>query len=293
MFNRASTARWSLATLTCLFWIAALCLDVQPGLAKIYSWRDEQGQLHFTDNPANIPPHRQSESRELPPAPAGGDASTEVQRPEEPSPPGSQAAPPSKPVSAPSADRIAHLQQRADDLRQRIEAATQERQQYLDKITAFRDVRTNPAFGQQRRRVDAWGRALADVERRLDTMRQELQDVQETMRQLEQARQPALRPPSPPQGVAFDAQGHTRDYWRQRAQPLQTQLQQAREQRQRILGQLTEKPEGAFGRRGEEVLQMTRTLEETEATIRQTEAALQQLRQEAEAAGAPLEWLQE
>jgi septal ring factor EnvC (AmiA/AmiB activator) len=292
MFNRASTARWYLAALMCLFWIAALGLDVQPGLAKVYSWRDEKGQLHFTDNPANIPPHLRPESHELPPAPQPG-GPTETRQAEEPSPPDSRAAPTSKPVAAPSPGQIASLERRASDLQKQIEAAQQERQQYLDKITAVRDVRTNPAFGRQRRRVDEWGRALAAVERRLNTLRQELEDVQGTLQQLEQARQPALRPPPPSEAVVFDAEGHTRDYWQQRAHPLRTQLQQAREQRKQILARLAEEPEGAFGRRGEEVLRMTRTLKETEATIRQTEAALQQLRQEAKAAGAPLEWLQE
>jgi hypothetical protein len=292
MFNRANTARWYLVTLLCLVWIAALGLNVRPGRAEVYSWRDEKGQLHFTDNPANIPPHLRPESRELQFTPQPG-GSTETQQAEEPSSPDSGAAPTSKPVAAPSPGQIASLERRASDLKKQIKAAEQERQQYLHKITSFPEVRTNPAFGQQRRRVDEWGRALAAVERRLDTLRQELENVQATLQQPEQARQPALRPPPPSEDVFFDAEGHTRDYWQQRARPLRTQLQQAHELRQQILARLTDRPSGTFGRRGEEVIQMTHTLEKTEATIHQTEAALQQLRQEAKAAGAPLEWLQE
>lgn len=287
MVKRASTTRRGLVTFLCL-WIGVLCLHVPPGLAQIYSWRDEQGRLHFTDNPATIPPHLRPQSRELqvetpPESPAESQEAA-------PAPADRQSAAPaaSEPTSPPPVDQVDRLQQRARELQQQIEAAQQERQQYQEKILAVRDVRTNPAFGRQRRRVDEWGRALADVERRLDTLRNELGEVQDM---LQQAQQPALRPTPPPGEVVVDAQGHTRDYWQQRAQALRAQLQQARQQRQQILQQLAEPPEGPYGRRGDEVLQLTRALEQTEATIRETDAALQALRQEAREAGAPAEWL--
>jgi septation ring formation regulator EzrA len=179
-------------------------------------------------------------------------------------------------------------------LEQQIDQARQKRQHYLEQLKATRPVRTNPAFGRKRRRVDDVGRSLAEVERQLDTLQAELQQVQTKLRQVEQpqpsASSASARPPS--RAVTFDLQGHNRAYWQRRLGAVHTRLRQAQEQRQTVLERLASEHQGSYGRRGKEVLRLTQTLEQLEQDMRNAEAALQALRQEATRAGAPAEWLQ-
>mgnify|MGYP003795482979 CR=1 FL=1 len=44
-----------------LFFMSVSAIQVD---AKMYKWRDENGKLHFTDNPANIPKNSEVETRE-------------------------------------------------------------------------------------------------------------------------------------------------------------------------------------------------------------------------------------
>jgi hypothetical protein len=270
-----------------LLWIC--WLSVMPGLAQVYRWTDKDGRLHYTDNPETIPADRRPYSRPLSPTDAG-DTFSRTPTPQ-PSPPPSAAlpAPP-----APSTE-MSLLQERAHVLEQQIAAALQERQELLDQLKAVRPIRMNPAFGQQRRRVDEAGHVLAEVEKQLDALYAELQQVQATIQEREQAQPSGRIPATAPGEVVVDTQGHDQAYWRQRVASLQTQLQHAREQRQAILAQLApETPEerSAFGRRGREVLQLIEALERTTQDIRAAEAALQAVRQEAYHAGAPAAWLQ-
>jgi hypothetical protein len=187
------------------------------------------------------------------------------------------------------------LQQRAHGLEQQIAAALQERQELLDQLKAVRPIRTNPAFGQQRRRVDDAGRALATLEKQLDALYAELQPLQARLQEHDPTQPSGGESPRAPEEVGFDTQGHDQVYWQQRVALLQARVQNAREQRQAILAQLapdTPEERSAFGRRGREVLQLVEALERTTQDIRAAEAALQALRQEAYHAGAPAAWLQ-
>jgi septation ring formation regulator EzrA len=185
------------------------------------------------------------------------------------------------------------LQRQARSLEERIAAALQERQKYLDQLKATPEVRASPEFGRQRRQIDETGRSLAAVERQIDTLSAELRQVQAKLQGAGQAAPPAPVGRALPDTVMLDTQGHDRTYWRQRLEALQTRLRQAKEQRQTILAQLgAEEERSAFGRRGVEVLRQARTLDQINQEIRNTEAALEALRQEATRARAPAEWLQ-
>jgi Domain of unknown function (DUF4124) len=270
-----------------LLWIC--WLSVMPGLAQVYRWTDKDGRLHYTDNPEAIPADRRPYSRPLSP-PDTGDTSRSA--PTSPSPP-QPSAPRSAPHEPPA--EIALLQQQARRLEQQIAVILQERQDLLAQLKAVRPIRMNPAFGQQRRRVDEAGHVLAEVEKQLDALYAELQEVQATLQEREQAQPSGRIPSTAPGEVVVDTQGHDQAYWRQRVASVQAQLQHAREQRQAILTQLApETPEerSAFGRRGREVLQLVEALERTTQDIRAAEAALQAVRQEAYQAGAPAAWLQ-
>jgi hypothetical protein len=151
----------------------------------------------------------------------------------------------------------------------------------------------NPAFGRERRRVDAMGRALAAIEMQLDTLYAARDDVLQRLT-AEDQNAPAATP-SAAGAVILDNQGHDQAYWRQRLTTIQERLQDARQQRQSILQQLggdLSDERDAFGRRGWEVLHLVAALEQLNQDIHQSEMALQTLRHEAVSAGAPAVWLQ-
>jgi hypothetical protein len=197
------------------FWCLLLCILFLPatiGLAQIYRWTDDAGRMHFTNNPETIPADRRPYSRQITPGPSAPPPPSDV-APAAPLPPplppgGSQSEP-----SAPAAD----LQQRIHTLEQQIAATRQERQQILEQLKAVRPIRMNPAFGQERRRVDNLGRELAIVEQQLDTLYAELQQLS-----LQQSATTAdMSNPSAAKEVLLDKQGHDRSYWQQRFQTLQ------------------------------------------------------------------------
>ncbi|NIP99974.1 MAG: DUF4124 domain-containing protein [Nitrospinaceae bacterium] len=43
-----------------LFVLLLLLAFTQPAFAKIYKWVDDQGKMHFTNNPSDIPPDKRS-----------------------------------------------------------------------------------------------------------------------------------------------------------------------------------------------------------------------------------------
>jgi outer membrane murein-binding lipoprotein Lpp len=275
--------------LTMLVCIA--CVYVTPSLARIYRWTDEAGRVHYTDNPGTIPPNRRGDSREL-----SGDTSRSKASGTgtvAPSPATTPPLPSGVPQDA-SSDKVGHLRQRVKTLERQIDEARQERQGYLEQLKAMRAVRTNPAFGRRRRRVEDVGHSLAAVERQLDMLQAELQQVQTELRQVEQPQPSAssASAPGPLREVRVDLQGHNRAYWQRRLGAVHTRLRQAQEQRQTVLERLASEHQGPYGRRGEEVLRLTQTLEQLGQDMRGAEAALQALRQEATRAGAPAEWLQ-
>jgi hypothetical protein len=274
------------------FWcllLCILCLPVTASFAQIYRWTDDTGRVHFTNNPDTIPPHRRPSSREV----VSG-TSTTSPSPTNVAPPASPSSPPGAGASQSDADAdLALLQQKAQALEQQIAAAQQERQDILDELKEVRPVRMNPAFGRERRRVDDMGRALATVEQRLDALYAELQDI--GLQQSAAAPGAAAPTSSPAREVFLDNQGNDRTYWQRRVVTLRERLQQARQQRQSVLQQLTpelSEERSAFGRRGREVLQLVSTLEQLNQDIHQDEIALQTLRREATSAGAPVSWLQ-
>lgn len=274
-------------------WLILLCLlwvSVIPGLAEVYRWTDEAGRVHFTDNPDTIPPERRGHSRQLSPPTTTPEGTTDV--PAGPRVPTTPTVTTGSPQPAAPED-VSLLQRQARALEEQIAAALQARQKYLDQLKAVREVRASPDFGRQRRQIDELGRSLAAVERQLDTLYAELRQVQAKLQETGQATQPPPTGKRPPGEAVLDNQGHDRTYWRQRLEALQTRLRQAQEQRQATLAQLgSEEERRAFGRRGVEVLRNTRTLEQLNQEIRDTEAALEALRQDATRASAPVEWLQ-
>lgn len=255
--------------------------------AQVYRWVDKDGQVHFTDNPSQIPADRLNRSQEWPPAASQGKFSHS----ETTAPPAS-ATSKASPTGA-SADRLA-LQQQETAIKARIAAAQKERQHYLEQIDAMRPAQMNPAIGGQKRRyVVEWGRSLAEVERQLDASREELQQVQSKLQALEQTPPPGAAAASQAQDVLFDKQGHTRAYWQRRSAPLHNRIQRARAQRQGILAQLSADSQTAVGRgRGTEVLQLTHELQQVNQELDSATTTLQNLEQEAARAGAPAAWLQ-
>ena len=271
-------------------WLLLLCLvwvSVTSSHAQVYRWVDKDGNVNFTDNPSRIPADRVDQSRELSPDDPRGHFTRSG------SPASSPAIPSSTTESPPvtGSEALPRLREKERALAQQIAAAQEERQLYLKKIESVRPVRTNPAFGGKRRRVETIGQSLAAVERQLDTLRTELQQVQT---EIQQAQQPLLSSSASqsPIGVAFDNQGHDRAYWQRRVSAVHARLRQAREQRKEILEQLSADHPGTYGRRGREVLNLTRTLDQVDRNMRNAEADLQTLQQKATRAGAPAEWLQ-
>jgi hypothetical protein len=276
-------------------WLMLLCLvwgSVAPGLAQIYRWTDDAGRVHFTDNPGTIPPERRAHSRQLAPDTTRSGDAADV--PAQSLAPGVPPATTNSPQPAAS-ERALLLQKQAQTLEDQIAAALQERQQLFEQINATRSIRLNPFSGAlERRQIDEQGRALAAVEKRLDDLNAELQQVQAKLQELEQGTGSVPLERGPQQEPMLDNQGHDRTYWQQQLDALRTQLQQAQEKRRALLENLgaDSRERRGFGRRGYEVLQQTRMLEQTEQEIRGTEAALEALRQDATRAGAPAEWLQ-
>jgi hypothetical protein len=271
-----------------LIWIC--WISVIPSLAQIYRWTDEKGGVHYTDNPGTIPPERRPHSmRSLPPvSEEAADAAPTPQR--LPPPFATRGGPQDNTLPA---EDVSLLQQHARALEQQIAALRQERQTLLEQLKAVRPIKTNPAFGQKRRQVETAGRSLAAIEQQLDALYAELLQVQTTLQERESG-EPSAETQSP-RATGVDRQGHDRAYWQQRLEALRTRLQQAREERQAILEQLapeTGDTRQAFGRRGREVLELVQRLEQADQDMRQAEAALQALQQDATRAGAPAAWLQ-
>ncbi len=279
--------RHSLTLLVCL-----ACLQALPSLAQIYRWTDENGQVHFTDNPSAIPANRLDTSRERSSRssrPPGSTAGTT--RP----PAAAQSSTPKSRSQAALNEESDRLRQREQALEQQIATLRQEQQRYLEQIAAVRGVRTNPAFGRQRRRVGELGQALGAVERQLDTLREARQQVRTQRQALERGPSPASSGPPASPAAVFDHLGRTRAYWQRRAKAARTRLQNARAQRQTILAQLaptSDEEKRTFGRRGRQVLQLTQALEGAEQERRDAETALEALRREATQAGAPAKWIQ-
>jgi hypothetical protein len=194
-----------------------------------------------------------------------------------------------------ASERALLLQKQAQTLEDQVAAALRERQQLFGQINATRSIRLNPFSGAlERRQIDEQGRTLAAVEKRLDALNAELQQVQAKLQELEQGTGPVPLERGLQREPMLDNQGHDWTYWRQQLDALRTQLQQAQEKRRALLENLgaDSRERRGFGRRGYEVLQQTRMLEQTEQEIRETEAALEVLQQDATRAGAPAEWLQ-
>lgn len=274
-------------------WLFLLCLFVVSGtasLAQIYRWTDASGQLHFTNDPDTIPPDRLPYSRQLPPSP------TPTNPPTTAAPPGSPSFPPPPDISQSlGPEEALRLQQQALALEHDIAATLQERQQLVEEINAVRPLRLNPLSGAlERRQIDSKGRALAAVEKRLDALYAELRQVQATLQAHVQDQSPGAVATRPQEEVILDNQGHDRTYWRRRLDPLRARLQEHQARRQALLQDLgaDSRQRRGFGRRGHEVLQHNRALEQTAQDIRDTEAALEALQQEATQAGVPAEWLQ-
>ena len=247
---------------------------VTAGWAEMYRWRDAAGRVHFTDNRLNIPQAYRAQAQTLT---ADSATATESEGPME-------AAPEATPAHVESADASQQRRQ-IPVLEQRIAAAEQERQGYLDQLNAVRPIRTNPAFGQQRRRVAAVGRDLATVERRLDALRAELQQTQDGGAAAQESLEGGTM--APPPYAPEMASG-----WQQRVQRAQERIRQAQERRQVVLAQLsgdTEHQREGFGRRGREVLAQAQELQHLAQEIRSAEADLRGLNEEAARAGVPPE----
>jgi hypothetical protein len=274
-------------TKLCLFILFLAWLSPTPSQAQIYRWVDKDGQVHFTDNQSRIPADRMNQSREL--------LSDPVQ--EQPTESGTPAAASSAttstepPTPGPS-EALSRLRQQEQDLKTQIEAEDSIRQGYLEELKSIRPVRTNPAFGGERRKADRLGRSLADVERRLDALRDELRQIELELQQTQHQQLSDSTPQSPPPDVVFDRNSHDRAYWQRRVASVRGRLNQVYQERQGILGQLSAELTGSYGRRGRTVLQLSQELEQLDQDRRAAETELQVLRQEAAKAGAPPAWLE-
>jgi hypothetical protein len=169
-------------------------------------------------------------------------------------------------------------------LEQQLAAARQERQTYFEELSNIRNVQATPPFVRQRRQIGELGYALLRVEQQIDTLEQEMQQLQ-------------ARPTPPPaqSAVAFDRVGHDAMYWQQRMAVAREQVQQAQTLRRDFLsrlGAIANEEQRVMGRQGQEILQLARELREVEQVIDAAEAAVQAVQQEALQAGAPRAWLQ-
>lgn len=270
----------------CLVILSVIGFSMTQSYAQIYRWVDKDGQVHFTDNPSLIPADRLDQSRELSPDASQGQFSRS----------GTSAPPAAVTTEAPQtgiSDEHLALKREETEIKARIAAAQEERQHYLTQLNTMRPVRVNPAFGGRNRRdVMAWGHSLAEVERQLDTLHDELTQVQSKLQAFEQPSRPGTGADSQDENRFFDKQGHSRDYWRRRSTPLYERIEKAQAQRQAILEQLSADPQAIGAQRASEVLQLTRELEQVTQKLDSATTDLQNLKQEANRAGAPVAWLQ-
>jgi seryl-tRNA synthetase len=267
--------------------LSILCFSITQSDAQIYRWVDKDGGVHYTDNQSLIPADRLEQSYKLSP-----DAMPDnFSQSETPTP--STSTTTAAPSPTASAKRL-QLQQKEKELKARIAAAQKERQRYFEQINAMRPVQmTAETGGGKRRRVVAWGRSLAASERRLDTLHEELQQVQSKLQALEQTPPPSTAVDSQTQNMLFDKQNHTRAYWQRRSTPLHNRIQQMNVRRQAILEQLSSDSQVPIGaERGKEVLRLTRELQQVNQDLNRATTDLQNLQQEAARAGAPDDWLQ-
>lgn len=275
--------------------LGILCLGilwgtVALGWAEIYRWKDATGQSHFTDNPLAIPEAYRDQVQAPLPESDPGPARVTPPTPPRSSPPPASGGTRLSPGTADSGP----VEQKIRTLEQELAAARQQRQAYIDQIQAERPIRTNPAFGRQRRQVADLGRALATVERQIDSLQAALQQAQATLAAAPASQGPATVA-SRPAGERQSPTLETASVWQQRFQTARGRVRQAQEQRQSVLTRLSgddQRPREAFGRRGREVIQQTQELQHLEQEIHTAEAALQSLEAEAERAGVPREWRQ-
>lgn len=274
-------------------WIALVWLiwvNVSPALAELYRWTDATGKVHITDNLATIPPAYRERARasgsgtpasdETP----ASDSELDVPPPEPPPLPPLPAR--SRPASPPPVSLVTPEQ--IAELEQKIAAARQERQTYLEQLGSARAVRATPEFVRQRRQIAELGRALSTVEQQLDVFYVELGQAQKQF-------QDQQAPPTERPDVIFDKEGHDATYWQHRITVVREWLRQAQTQRREILSQLTTATGGeqrTAERRGRDILQQAQALQQIEQEIDAGETAIQALRQEALRAGTPEEWLQ-
>ena len=265
-------------------WIALVWLtwvSVSPALAEIYRWTDDAGNIYFTNDPGTIPPAYRARARAFESgAPDADETPTVDAPPSAPQPPPAERTPaaqaPASSVS-PTAPQIA-------DLEQQIAEARQERQTYFEQLGDIRDVQATPPFVRQRRQIGELGYALLRVEQQIDTLEQDMQQLQ--------AR--STLPPEP-STVAFDRVGNSAMYWQERMAVARERVQQAQTERRDFLSQLgaiANAEQRVMGRQGHEILQLAQSLQEVEQVIDASEAALQAVQQEALQAGAPRAWLQ-
>lgn len=270
----------------CIFILSVLWLSTTLGHAQVYRWVDKDGRVHFTDNQSSIPADRLDRSYELSPDTAQGKFS----QGETATPATSAATEAPSPIT--SSEHL-QWQQKERQIKERIAAAQEERQHYLTQIQSMRQAQMNPAFGGRKRRgVIEWGQSLAAVERQLDTLNGDLQQVQSKIQALEQTPQPADTADSQADSRLLDKQGNSRVHWHRRSAPLHNRIQQAQTQRQVILEQLSADSQAPVGRRGKEVLRLTQELEQVNQDLARATTDLQNLQQEGARAGAPADWLQ-
>ncbi|MCZ6872391.1 MAG: DUF4124 domain-containing protein [bacterium] len=270
-----------------LFILFLAWLSATPSQAQIYRWVDKDGKVHFTDNQSRIPADRIDQSRKLLSDPVQEQpAESATPAPAAASPATTSTEPPTlRPSEAPS-----RLRQQAEDLKGQIEAQDSIRQDYLDELKAIRPVSANPLAVRIRRKVDRLGQSLADVEHRLDALHDELGQIELKLQQTQRQQLGDATPQSPPPDVVFDRNSHNRAYWQRRVASVRDRLNQAKQERQIILGQLSAEP--TTGRRGKDVLRLVHDLDGLEQDRRAAETELQALRQKAAKAGAPPAWLE-
>ncbi len=267
-------------------------IGATPVLAQMYQWTDEQGVKHYTDNLGTVPSAYLSRAGELvlsTPKPGGAT--------------GAEAAPQwslvhAAALASPSdAERMRLLQHQIRELKQQIDTVEQERQTYLSRINALRPIRMNPKFGRRRRRSAVWGQDLIRAQQQLDSLYAELQSAEAELSELEKVQRPAPPVARRPYEVVVDQRGHTALYYQRRLHNLRTRLHSSQEQRQAIQEELgskmqTQHERRAFGRLGRQIVYQSRALRDIERDIRDMEAAVHALQEEAARAGTPTAWLQ-
>src|SRR5262245_1517647 len=233
-------------------WIALIWLiwvSVSPALAEIYRWTDDAGINHFTNDPGTIPPAYRARARASESDTPAADEEPTVDA--QPSPPQPLSADRTPAAQAPTSS-VAPMAPHIVDLEQQLAAARQERQTYFEQLGDIRNVQATPPFVRQRRQIGELGYALLRVEQQIDTLEQEMQQLQ-------------ARPTPPPvqSAVAFDRVGHDAMYWQQRMAVAREQVQQAQTLRRDFLsrlGAIANEEQRVMGRQGQEILQLAREL---------------------------------